>query len=74
MLDQMGPQRLWNRFKLQAPRYAKILPIFHEVLHQYLSKRGTGSDNEALCSKSCYSSKKQQTACCRPFSVAASVL
>ena len=48
MLDQMGPQRLWNEIQAQAPRYAKILPDLPRVLHQYLSKQGTGSDNEAL--------------------------
>ncbi|WP_304349954.1 ubiquinone biosynthesis regulatory protein kinase UbiB [Comamonas testosteroni] len=48
MLDQMGPQRLWHELQAQAPRYAKILPDIPRVLHQYLSRHGSGNDSEAL--------------------------
>ena len=48
MLDQMGPQRLWNEIQAQAPRYAKILPDIPRVLHQYLAKQGAGNHNDVL--------------------------
>ncbi|MEG0922771.1 MAG: ubiquinone biosynthesis regulatory protein kinase UbiB [Comamonas sp.] len=47
MLDQMGPQRLWNELKAQAPRYAKLLPDMPRLVHQYLSRSGSDND-EAL--------------------------
>ncbi|WP_313077318.1 ubiquinone biosynthesis regulatory protein kinase UbiB [Melaminivora sp.] len=39
MLEQLGPQRLWRELRLEAPRYAKILPELPRLLHQYLGKR-----------------------------------
>ena len=41
MLEQMGPQRLWNELKFQAPRYAKILPELPRLLHDYLQHKDT---------------------------------
>ena len=40
MVDQIGPQKLIEELKAQAPRYAKILPELPHLLHRYLHKRG----------------------------------
>jgi ubiquinone biosynthesis protein len=40
MVDQIGPQKLIEEFKAQAPRYAKILPELPHLIHRYLHKRG----------------------------------
>ena len=36
MLEQVGPQKLWEELKAQAPRYAKMLPDLPRLLHDYL--------------------------------------
>ncbi len=36
MLNQMGPQRLLNDLKAEAPHYAKLLPELPRLLHNYL--------------------------------------
>jgi len=36
MLDQIGPRKLLNELKDQAPRYAKLLPELPRLLHDYL--------------------------------------
>jgi ubiquinone biosynthesis protein len=36
MLDQIGPQKLWQELRDQAPRYAKILPELPHLLHRRL--------------------------------------
>ena len=38
MMEQMGPQKLINEFKDQAPRYAKLLPDLPRLLHDYLKQ------------------------------------
>jgi ubiquinone biosynthesis protein len=38
MLEQMGPQKLINELKDQAPRYAKLLPELPRLLHDYLKQ------------------------------------
>ncbi|MEY2617235.1 MAG: putative 2-octaprenylphenol hydroxylase of ubiquinone biosynthetic pathway [Pseudomonadota bacterium] len=38
MLDQVGPKRLWNELRAQAPRYAKLLPELPRLLHDYLQR------------------------------------
>jgi ubiquinone biosynthesis protein len=38
MLDQVGPQKLWQELRDQAPRYAKILPELPHLFHQYLRR------------------------------------
>ncbi|MEG1735342.1 MAG: ubiquinone biosynthesis regulatory protein kinase UbiB, partial [Comamonas sp.] len=48
MLDQMGPQRLWQELQAQAPRYAKLLPDFPRVLHQYLAGQGKNHEKDSL--------------------------
>lgn len=39
MVDQIGPQRLLDELRDQAPRYAKILPELPRLLYQYLQQR-----------------------------------
>lgn len=39
MLEQVGPQKLIEEFKAQAPRYAKLLPDLPLLLHAYLKHR-----------------------------------
>lgn len=36
MLEQVGPQKLFEQLKAQAPRYAKLLPDLPRLLHDYL--------------------------------------
>jgi ubiquinone biosynthesis protein len=36
MMDQVGPQKLWQELRDQAPRYAKILPELPHMIHKYL--------------------------------------
>ena len=36
MLDQIGPKKLLDQLKDQAPRYAKLLPELPRLLHDYL--------------------------------------
>ncbi|MFY8104463.1 MAG: ubiquinone biosynthesis regulatory protein kinase UbiB, partial [Ramlibacter sp.] len=38
MIDQVGPKRLWNELRAQAPRYAKLLPELPRLLHEYLQR------------------------------------
>ena len=38
MIDQVGPKRLWNELRAQAPRYAKLLPELPRLLHDYLQR------------------------------------
>ena len=47
MLKQVGPQRLWDELKAQAPRYAKILPDLPLLLQSYL-KRGSADPKTHL--------------------------
>jgi ubiquinone biosynthesis protein len=36
MLDQIGPKKLWEELKAQAPQYAKLLPQLPRLLNDYL--------------------------------------
>jgi len=36
MLEQVGPRKLWEALRDQAPRYAKVLPDLPRLLHRYL--------------------------------------
>ena len=40
MLDQMGPQRLLQALRDQAPQYAKLLPELPRLLRDYLKHQG----------------------------------
>jgi ubiquinone biosynthesis protein len=39
MLEQVGPQKLLDELRDQAPRYAKLIPELPRLLHQYLQRR-----------------------------------
>jgi ubiquinone biosynthesis protein len=47
MLDQVGPKRLLNELKAQAPQYAKLLPQLPRLLHDYL-KQPRGGDSALM--------------------------
>ncbi len=47
MLDQMGPKKLWQQLRDQAPHYAKILPQLPRLVHDYL-KQPQRSDRREL--------------------------
>ena len=38
MMDQVGPQKLLEELRAQAPRYAKILPELPHLVHKYLRR------------------------------------
>ena len=46
MVDQIGPRRLWNQLKDEAPRYAKLLPELPRLLHDFLKYRNEGSTGD----------------------------
>jgi ubiquinone biosynthesis protein len=39
MLEQVGPQKLIDELRDQAPRYAKMLPDLPRLLHDFLAHR-----------------------------------
>ncbi|MFZ2739524.1 MAG: ubiquinone biosynthesis regulatory protein kinase UbiB [Burkholderiaceae bacterium] len=39
MIEQVGPKKLFEQLKEQAPRYAKLLPELPRLLHDYLQQR-----------------------------------
>jgi ubiquinone biosynthesis protein len=39
MLEQLGPQKLLQQLKAEAPQYAKLLPALPRLLHDYLQQR-----------------------------------
>jgi ubiquinone biosynthesis protein len=47
MLEQVGPQKLLNQLKDQAPRYATLLPELPHLLHDFLKQR-PGSQQRQL--------------------------
>jgi len=47
MLDQVGPARLLNELKAQAPHYAKLLPELPRLLDNFLRQRG-GNDSQLV--------------------------
>jgi ubiquinone biosynthesis protein len=47
MLEQIGPQKLIEQLKAQAPRYAKLLPELPRLLHDYLQQQ-KGQHNTEL--------------------------
>jgi ubiquinone biosynthesis protein len=48
MLEQIGPQKLMDELRDQAPRYAKLLPELPRLLHQYLEHRPSDNRRELL--------------------------
>jgi ubiquinone biosynthesis protein len=47
MAEQIGPKKLWESLKAQAPRYAKLLPELPRLLHHYL-EHGQQQPNREL--------------------------
>lgn len=43
MLEQVGPQKLMEEIKAQAPQYAKLLPEIPMLLHNYLKQANVDS-------------------------------
>ncbi|MCG2592060.1 ubiquinone biosynthesis regulatory protein kinase UbiB [Ramlibacter sp. XY19] len=50
MLDQVGPQKLFEELRDQAPRFAKILPELPRLVHSYLQhhEKDNNADLRAL--------------------------
>ena len=48
MLEQVGPQKLIDELRDQAPRYAKLLPELPRLLHQYLQHKPADDRHELL--------------------------
>ena len=46
MLEQVGPQKLLNQLKDQAPRYATLLPELPRLLHDFLKNRPSGQQRQ----------------------------
>ncbi|BDU59127.1 putative protein kinase UbiB [Limnohabitans sp. MORI2] len=44
MVDQVGPKKLWNQLRAEAPRYAKLLPELPRLVHDFLKHRQTNSN------------------------------
>jgi len=44
MLEQVGPKKLLQQLRAQAPRYAKLLPDLPLLLHQFLQQRRVPPD------------------------------
>ena len=36
MIDQVGPKKLWDQLRAEAPRYAKLLPELPRLVHDFL--------------------------------------
>ncbi len=47
MLEQVGPKRLWQELRNQAPYYAKMLPQLPRLIHDRLTAH-SGGDRELL--------------------------
>ena len=39
MLEQVGPKKLWEQLRAEAPRYAKLLPELPRLVHDFLLHR-----------------------------------
>lgn len=46
MLEQVGPEKLLEQLKAEAPTYAKLLPGLPRLLQQYLKNQSGGRHNE----------------------------
>jgi len=47
MLEQIGPQKLFEELKNQAPQYAKLLPELPALLANYLKNKSSHTDSES---------------------------
>ena len=43
MNEQMGPKRLWQDLKTEAPHFARILPALPRLVHDYLQQHTTNA-------------------------------
>ena len=48
MVDQIGPRKLFEQLKAEAPRYAKLLPQLPRLLHDYLENRPADHRRELM--------------------------
>ncbi len=48
MVDQIGPRKLFQQLKDEAPRYAKLLPELPRLLHDFLENRPPDHRRELL--------------------------
>ena len=48
MVDQIGPRKLFEQLKAEAPRYAKLLPQLPRLLHDFLENRPADHRRELL--------------------------
>ncbi|HWT21067.1 MAG TPA: ubiquinone biosynthesis regulatory protein kinase UbiB, partial [Variovorax sp.] len=48
MVDQIGPKKLFQQLKAEAPRYAKLLPQLPRLLHDFLENRPADHRRELL--------------------------
>jgi ubiquinone biosynthesis protein len=39
MLEQVGPKKLWDQLRAEAPRYAKLIPELPRLVHDFLKHR-----------------------------------
>ncbi len=46
MLEQLGPQKLLDQLKEEAPRYAKLIPELPRLLHDFLKQQPNGLQRE----------------------------
>jgi ubiquinone biosynthesis protein len=51
MLEQIGPQKLLEELKNQAPQYAKLLPDLPALLANYLKHKSSKNDAESIILK-----------------------
>jgi ubiquinone biosynthesis protein len=48
MLEQVGPQRLWQQLKTEAPHFAKMLPQLPRMVYAYLQRDPESDRKEML--------------------------
>lgn len=48
MIDQIGPQKLIDELRDQAPRYAKLLPELPRLLYDYLRRAGIPQQHDLM--------------------------
>jgi len=48
MLEQMGPQKFWQQLKIEAPRFAKLIPEIPRLVHAYLQRDPMAERDELI--------------------------
>ncbi len=48
MLDQVGPKKLWQQLRDQAPYYVKVLPHLPRLLHEALQRQAGGQQDRLM--------------------------